>query len=119
MRIAVPCTDGQLCLHFGLCDHFAIFETDFDSRKIISARMILAPPHLPGVVPRWLTDQDIQVVISAGMGEKAQNIFYQNNIEVLLGAPIDTPERLVEDFLTGSLIPGDNACTKIGAMYHC
>ena len=48
--------------------------------------------------------------VSGGMGQRAQELFAVQGIQVVVGAPSETPEKLVADFLAGSLKTGDNAC---------
>ena len=50
MKIAIPVVDGQLCLHFGHCAHFALVDVDEASRKITASKLVEPPPHEPGVV---------------------------------------------------------------------
>ena len=44
------------------------------------------------------------------MGTRAQQLFEQNGIQVVVGCPPASPETLVGAYLTGELQPGDNAC---------
>jgi ATP-binding protein involved in chromosome partitioning len=54
--------------------------------------------------------QGVKTVIAAGMGRRAQSIFAQHGIEVLLGAPAEPPEDVVRSYLDGSLRLGENVC---------
>jgi predicted Fe-Mo cluster-binding NifX family protein len=44
------------------------------------------------------------------MGERAQTLLRQNGIEVIVGAPVENPETLVKQYLSGSLSAGANTC---------
>jgi len=44
------------------------------------------------------------------MGRRAQDIFSQSGIEVVVGAPIKTVEALIQNYLQGALITGANLC---------
>jgi predicted Fe-Mo cluster-binding NifX family protein len=44
------------------------------------------------------------------MGQRAQQLFTQNQIEVVVGAPVDTPENLVSAYLNKTLQSGENIC---------
>jgi predicted Fe-Mo cluster-binding NifX family protein len=110
MKYAIPCEGGVLCPHFGHCQQFAIIETDDQSRSIRSRADLTPPPHEPGVLPMWLHDQGVHVIISGGMGPKAQSLFESNGIEVVIGASRGEPEQLVTDHLQGALVTGANAC---------
>jgi ATP-binding protein involved in chromosome partitioning len=110
MKIAIPIADGKLCAHFGHCAHFAIVDVD-DATKAIGATQLLEPPaHEPGVLPRWVHDQGATLVLAGGMGSRAQALFQQNGVDVLVGCPCDPPEALVAAYLSGSLVSGANAC---------
>ncbi len=105
---AIPVADGKLCAHFGHCDQFALVETE--DGKIKGTNMHTPPPHEPGVLPRWLNEMGSDVIIAGGMGARAQGLFEENGIKVIIGAPMDAPEALVNQYLSGNLVTGDNIC---------
>lgn len=105
---AVPLAEGKLCSHFGHCERFALVETE--GGKIKARMMHTPPPHEPGVLPKWLHDLGAQVIIAGGMGSRAQQLFVENGIKVITGAPMDPPEALVNQYLAGMLVTGANVC---------
>lgn len=109
MKIAIPLADGRLCMHFGHCEQFALVETAED-KSIVTKTLLTPPPHEPGVLPAWLHEQGADVIIAGGMGSRAQQLFAQNHITVVAGAPADTPEELVSAYLSDTLKTGDNTC---------
>jgi predicted Fe-Mo cluster-binding NifX family protein len=44
------------------------------------------------------------------MGSRAQQLFSQNNIQVVVGATATSLEELVESCLNGTLVSGTNVC---------
>ena len=72
--------------------------------------MVTPPPHEPGVLPKWLHAQGVSLIIAGGMGQRAQAIFVENGIQVVVGAPASTPEDLADQYLVGTLIAGENVC---------
>jgi predicted Fe-Mo cluster-binding NifX family protein len=44
------------------------------------------------------------------MGGRAQALFSQNGIQVVVGAPAEEPEGLVAAYLDGTLKSGPNVC---------
>jgi len=110
MKIAIPLADGRLCMHFGHCEQFALVDVDEITGKSTNKQCVTPPPHEPGLLPRWLHEQGATVIIAGGMGQRAQQLFAQNGIKVLVGAPADTPENLVNAFTSGTLESGQNAC---------
>lgn len=110
MRIAIPLANGKLSLHFGHCDHFSLVDVDPATRKILKREEVEAPAHQPGVLPRWLAERGVTVVIAGGMGQRAQALFAEAGIRVVVGAEEQAPGGLVSDYLTGTLDVGDNVC---------
>jgi ATP-binding protein involved in chromosome partitioning len=110
MKIAVPVAQGMLAMHFGHCEQFAVFEVDSDKKTILSKEMLTPPRHEPGVLPKWLSELGAKVIITGGMGIRAQNLFTQNGVDVVVGAPAEDPEKVVQSYLDGTLKPGANIC---------
>ncbi|MDY7011651.1 MAG: NifB/NifX family molybdenum-iron cluster-binding protein [Planctomycetota bacterium] len=110
MKIAIPLAGGRLSMHFGHCEQFAIVEVDEATKKVGQTEMLTPPGHEPGVLPRWLHEQRASVIIAGGMGQRAQQLFAQNGISVVVGAPTETPEILAEAYISGSLQAGENIC---------
>ena len=110
MRIAIPLSQGKLSLHFGHCDQFAIFDIDGETSKVINRKDAAPPTHAPGVLPKWLHENNVSVIIAGGMGQRAQQLFAQNDIEVVIGATTSSPEELVSAYLEDTLETGDNIC---------
>ncbi len=110
MRIAIPVVDGRLAMHFGHCDHFSLVDVDSATKRIINQEVIAAPPHEPGLLPNWLKERGASAIIAGGMGSRARSLFTNLGIQVVTGAQSETPERLVNDFLAGTLRTGENVC---------
>lgn len=109
-KIAIPVVEGHLSAHFGHCAEFAIFDVDLEAREIIGQETVPAPPHEPGLLPRWLGEMGVHVIIAGGMGGRAQDLFAERGIAVSTGAPADEPEKIVLSYLNRSLELGDNTC---------
>lgn len=110
MRIAIPLAAGQLAMHFGHCEEFALVDVDADTKSVTNQARVTAPGHEPGLLPPWLRERGVDVVIASGMGQRAQQLFEQQDINVVVGAPSDKPESVVQAYLDGSLQAGDNLC---------
>lgn len=110
MRVAVPVANGKLNMHFGHCETLALLDVNQENKSIIHREDVIPPPHEPGLLPRWLAAKNVNLVIAGGMGQSAQRLFGEQNIQVIIGAPLETPEILVAGFLNGTLFSGANAC---------
>lgn len=110
VRIAIPMANGKLSMHFGHCESFALIDVDMEEKVILERKDVDAPPHQPGMLPSWLAERGASMIIAGGMGQRAQGLFSQYGIEVVVGATGETPEHLVSGYLAGTLRFGENIC---------
>jgi predicted Fe-Mo cluster-binding NifX family protein len=110
MRFAVPVVEGRVAAHFGHCSHFALFDVNEATKEIVKREVVPSPGHQPGLLPAWLADEGVSVVIASGMGSRAQAIFNENRIQVVVGVLGDDPEKAVQDYIKGKLATGGNIC---------
>jgi ATP-binding protein involved in chromosome partitioning len=108
MRIAIPAMGGVLSPHFARCEHMVLF--DVENGQVVNRFSLVPPPHGPGVLPEWLRDKGANVIIASGMGRRAQALFDQHGIRVLIGAQAETPDEIVASYLQGTLEAGENVC---------
>jgi len=110
MRYAIPVSSGGLSAHFGHCENFALFDVDEAKKQILKKELVNSPEHQPGLLPEWLAEQGVAVVIAGGMGSYAQSLFQQNRIQVIIGTVESDPEKAVLNYLDGTLATEDNIC---------
>ena len=108
MKIGIPVTNGVVSSHFGHCEKFYVVE--IIDGKIDNPKMLTPPPHEPGVIPKWLSGYDVTLVLAGGIGSRAVGLFERFGMKVIIGVPSDKPEKLVNDYLNGTLKSGENAC---------
>jgi len=107
-KAAVPLADGRLTNHFGHCEQFAVLNVN--EGRIEGKELLTPPPHEPGVLPRWLGGLGVSLILAGGMGKRALDLFEEQNIRVITGAPNLAPEELIHQYLNGSLTTGANVC---------
>lgn len=108
-KIAIPInSEGMLDGHFGHCKYFSLI--DVNENQIISEEIVTPPPHEPGVLPNWLAQKGVTDILAGGMGNRAIQIFNQNNVNVFVGAPVLNTRELVTGFLDGSIDFSANYC---------
>ena len=106
----IPLVDGLLTPHFGHCAEFAQLDVDKESGEITANERVAAPPHQPGLLPKWLVEQDANLVIVGGMGQRARDLLEEQGVEVIIGVASDTPESIVARWHAGLLAGGQNLC---------
>lgn len=62
MRIAVASDNEMVTEHFGHCERFILF--DAENNKIVKSKTIENPGHQPGLLPSFLADCGVNVIIS-------------------------------------------------------
>lgn len=118
MKIAIPVADGQLFSHFGHCPAFAMLEADTVTGRVLARKDVAAPPHEPGLLPVWLAERGVEMVMTGGIGPKAVELLAQKGIAVVTGISGGTPEALVAAYFAGVLETGENGCTHDAEHPH-
>lgn len=108
LKIAVPVDNGLISQHFGHAEIFLIAE--IENGDIKSTETKTPPPHEPGVIPRWLNEMGVGVIITGGMGRRALALFDEYGIKVVVGAPQIDPLEAIREYLKGTLVTGENVC---------
>lgn len=65
----------------------------------------------------WVAQNNVDVVIAGGMGAPAQEMVKAEGIKIIVGAPIETPEKLVLEYLNGTMKLATNSC-GCGCNHH-
>ncbi len=110
MRIAIPLSAGQLAEHFGHCEQFLFVDADFEQREVLHKAVATAPEHEPGLLPRWLVEHKVDILITGGLGARARDLLAASAIQVLTGVPAIEPDLLITSFLNGTLQTGSSRC---------
>ncbi len=124
-KIALACEDnqgldGQISQHFGRCPSYLI--VDVEGNEVKKSEVVENPyytNHIPGKVPQFIKEQDVQVMIAGGMGPRAIDMFSTFGIEVVTGA-IGNAGNVLQAYLQGE-IAGVEPCKHDhpGDHDHC
>ena len=109
MRVAVPLDGERLAEHFGRSQRVSIIEVE-PLMRVLGGRGDHEVPPEPGALPRWLAEQRVDLVIAASIGAGAEAELARLGIELISGAPRQSPEDLVGAWMDGLLPSGHNAC---------
>jgi len=107
MRIAISTDGNAVSPHFGRCPAFTL--VDVENGRMVGRQMIPNPGHQPGFIPRFLHEKEVHVVVTGGMGARAQDIFHELGMETVLGVSGHVDE-VIERFLAGTLAGGASLC---------
>ena len=91
-RIALATEDnqgltGQISQHFGRCPYYLIVDVEgLEIEKTESVDNPYYNSHAPGMVPQFINEQGVNVMIAGGMGPRAIDMFTSLGIEAVSGA---------------------------------
>lgn len=108
MKIGFP-TNDEVTIeeHFGHCEKFAVYS--IKNGEIVQRDVLVAPEHAPGVFPKFVDENNIDVVITGGMGQRAIGMMRSTGTEVILGASGNIKDVL-DVYLSGNLQSKGAAC---------
>jgi predicted Fe-Mo cluster-binding NifX family protein len=107
MRICIPAEGDEVSQHFGHTPEFVIFTVE--DGKVVSKEVLRSPGHEPGLIPRLMGENGVDVVITGGLGRRAQGMFDEMGIRVISGVS-GSIEDAIRGFLDGTLVAGENLC---------
>jgi len=108
MKAAIPTENNSIASHFGRCPRFTVVE--LEDGKVIDRKEIESPGHSPGLLPDHFNSLGIDTVLAGGMGMRAQELFAQKDIKVILGIS-GTIDDIIDDMINNRLVEGDSTCS--------
>ncbi len=101
MLIAIPTDNGQMSGHFGHAPHFTLYT--IENNEVVEKKVLPSPPHQPGLLPQFLGEQNVDIIIAGNMGSRAKELFAQNGIKVVCGVGEVELDEIIEQYITGVL----------------
>ena len=100
-RLAIPVLDDQLSPYFGACNHYMIYEAD---KGGISRLEIRHPEELSiAELPAWVASYEITDLIANHVDAEIIERFALFKINLFVGIPVDSPVKILDDWLKGRL----------------
>ena len=97
---------SQVASHFGHAPFFTLLNIDdkfnIENIKILQNQMT-GENHKPGMVPRMLMNEGVNMLITGALGQRAFQLFNSNNIAVVPNAMNITVENAYNEYLSGNL----------------
>ena len=116
MRIAVTTENGVISGHFGHAKNFSVFTVE--NGKIASREELDTQGNHCESMPAFIKGNNIDVVITAGMGQGAVNGLASVGIQAFSGVQ-GNPEEAVNNFLAGKLVSAGANCAGHGDHGSC
>ncbi len=107
MKYAISTDGDEVCPHFGRAPHFTIIN--IKDNKLIDKNLLTNPGHTIGSIPKFISDQGVNCMITGGMGHRAVQFFNQYAIDVIVGIS-GKINYVIEKILDGTLEGGESIC---------
>lgn len=113
MIIAISTESGNVCPHFGRAPQFTIIQ--IDDGRLIEKRIVSNPGHTIGNIPKFMHENNVDVMLTGGMGYRAKEFFNQYNIETITGVE-GSVDDIIINVLNGKIkdLGGESLCTPGG-----
>lgn len=100
-KIAIPVYNKLLSNQFNACGHYDIFE--ISDKQIVSKTHERHCKKSIDELNTWVQTQGITDVIVHSIDRLSINYFSDTKINLFLGVKITSPEKLIDDYLKGTL----------------
>lgn len=110
-RVAIPIVENKLSEYFGGCSYYEIFE--IENGKIQNRTTEMPTVSNISELPLWLKQKKITDVIVYKVNKNIISLFASKKVNLFVGVPQDTSEKLIEDYLTGKLESDKNIIEEI------
>ena len=109
MKAAISTKNNMVTEHFGHCDYFMVYE--IEGNRIIGKNQIKNPPHQKGLLPKFLKDLGIDVVIAGGIGQMAVSLLEDLGISCFMNHQ-GLADDVIQRYLSGNLTSKGEPCSE-------
>ena len=110
-RVAIPISNNKLSEYFGRCSYYKIFEIadSYVSEKEFKLPKVKNIEELPA----WASKKGITDIITYKIDKKIITLFNKYKINLFVGISIDTPESLINEFISERITSNNKVITEI------
>lgn len=112
MKIAVLQNEGRVFPQCERTAQVAIVEVDPVSHSVQQTTFLTPPSATVGALADWLHGEEVEVLLTSGMGRHDLDLVEQKGIEVVVGVPAFRIEPVIASYLSGTLQTGANLCDQ-------
>ncbi|MFW5794102.1 MAG: NifB/NifX family molybdenum-iron cluster-binding protein [Bacillota bacterium] len=109
MKVALSVKNNMITEHFGHCDYFVIYN--IENEEIKGSSILKNPPHQKGYLPKFLKDNNVDVVITGGIGKMAVDLLKDLGIKCYMNVRGEAQE-VIKDFKQEKLVYSQEPCTE-------
>lgn len=108
MKVAVATDNNTVAGHFGKCEEYTLFN--IQNGKVVNKETLNTKEHGHSLLPPYLKEHGVDVVICGGMGQGAYDALVKKDIKVFVG-PQGNIDEVIEKLLNGKLEIKEAGCS--------
>ncbi len=101
VRVAIPVLENSLSERFKQCSHYRIYE--IDDKASVNQQFDVPLDEFLVDLPGSMLRYGITDVIAHGIDKETLSFLSETKINVFVGVNIADPDRLIKEYLQGSL----------------
>lgn len=109
MKVALSTKNNMVTEHFGHCDYFIVY--DIKDKKVRASSLIKNPPHQKGLLPKFLKDNGVDVVIAGGIGQMAVGLLKDLGIECYMNIEGEA-DQVIQRYLNNEFVDKGKPCEE-------
>lgn len=110
-KVAIPVCNGKLSEYPESCNHYEVFS--IADGRVKSQEIETVPERNPDHLPEWAFNKGITDIIFFKAHKKLIYLFAPYRINLFIGIPINTPQKLIEAYIKGNLKSDENIISAI------
>ena len=96
---------GRIAQHFGRCPYYTFVDVENGEIKdYLVVENPAANEHSPGQIPQFISEQGASIIVSGGMGPRAQQWFLDLGVKPFVGV-YGTIEEVIPLIIKGEISP--------------
>ena len=114
LKVAVPVRGEYLSENFTQCSYYLIYE--IKNKKIVGKKVEVFTKGFQGMISDWPKKLGITDVIAHGIDKASLSEISDTKINLFVGVSISTPDKLIEEYLNGTLRSDTHSITEKGRI---
>ena len=110
-KVAIPVYNGKLSEFFGQCNHYQIYT--IDNKRVKSEELEMPPKKDILKMPEWVSEKGITDIITYKINSQIIMLFNKYKINLFVGIDIDTPDKLITEFIEERIKSNNKIITEI------
>jgi len=111
IKVAIPTIKNKLSDQFDNCSQYVIYE--IENKKVMNKKQTTLDKSKIASLTNWVEEMHITDLIVHSIDKASVSYFSDTKINLFIGVAINSPENLIDEYLSGSLKSNINSMKNI------